>query len=316
MKRAFTIVGLGEALFDVYPDRAILGGAPLNVAVHAHQLASTAGGCGIPASRIGRDELGARLLEELSARGIPTTAIQQDEHCPTGRVLVTLRGGEPDYEIVPDAAWDRLEFSDELRRVARTCDAVCFGTLGQRSPQAHETIVQFLQEARQAVRLFDVNLRQDFFSAEVVERSAALATVVKVNEQELPTIDRLIGLYGTEVSGTTSQDQQVRTLCERFALDAVVVTRGAAGTVLYTAAGKTERAPAGYPPHPEADSVGAGDACAAGILMGMLLGWPAGRIVDLANSAGAYVASQPGATPALPRALLESMDGGPLQDSA
>src|SRR5438067_7101191 len=99
MERSLTIVGLGEALFDVFPDREILGGAPLNVAVHAHQMASILGGCGIPASRIGRDELGRRVIDELSARGIPTSALQLDEERPTGRVLVTLREGEPSYEI-------------------------------------------------------------------------------------------------------------------------------------------------------------------------------------------------------------------------
>jgi fructokinase len=306
MKRAITIVGLGEALFDVYADRQILGGAPLNVAVHAQQLASMVGGCGIPASRIGRDELGARLLGELTGRGVPTTAIQHDDHRPTGRVLVTLRGREPDYDIVPDAAWDRLEFSDDLKRVAATCDAVCFGTLGQRSPQARETIVQFLEQARQAVRLFDVNLRQDFFSAAIIEQSCALSSAVKVNEEELSKIHRLLGLTG-ETSGATSQDRQAYALRERFALDSVVVTRGPAGTVLYTAAGKTEGEPARYEPHPDADSVGAGDACAAGILTGILLGWPAGRIVELANAAGAYVASQPGATPRFPRELLRAV---------
>jgi fructokinase len=306
MKRVITIVGLGEALFDVYPDRQILGGAPLNVAVHAHQLASAVGGCGIPASRIGRDDLGARLLGELTARGVPTAAIQHDEHRPTGRVLVTLRGREPDYDIVPDAAWDRLEFTDDLKRVAATCDAVCFGTLGQRSPQARETIVRFLEQARQAVRLFDVNLRQNFFSAEIIEQSCAQSSAVKVNEEELSKIHRLLALTG-EASGMTSQDRQAYALRERFALDSVVVTRGPAGTVLYTASGKTEAEPARYEPNPDADSVGAGDACAAGILMGSLLGWPAGRIVALANAAGAYVASQPGATPRFPRKLLRAV---------
>jgi fructokinase len=312
MERELTIVGLGEALFDIFPGREILGGAPLNVAVHAHQLASVVGGRGIPASRIGRDELGRRVIDELSARGIPTSGLQVDDVRPTGRVLVTLRGKEPHYEIVPDAAWDHLAFTEDLERLAGECDAVCFGTLGQRSPGARATIGQFLEHATRAIRLFDVNLRQEFFSAELIRHGCALATVVKLNEHELPQIHRL--LVHTEGENAAmemeSHDRMAGELRERLALDAVVLTRGAAGTALYTAGGKTEGEPASYPHDPGADSVGAGDACAAGILVGMLLGWPPARVVALANASGAYVASQPGATPRLPPRLLESVATG------
>jgi fructokinase len=307
MEHGLTIVGLGEALFDVFPDREILGGAPLNVAVHAHQMASMLGGQGIPASRIGRDELGRRVIDELSARGIPTTGLQVDDERPTGRVLVTLRGKEPSYEIVPDAAWDRLAFNDDLERLAGQCDAVCFGTLGQRSPEARATIGQFLAHATRAIRLFDVNLRQELFSREIIQQSCALATVVKLNELELPQIHRLFGSPDGGGTAAEIQDRQAIALRDRFSLDAVVLTRGSAGTVLYTAEGKTEGEPVRYPHDPDADSVGAGDACTAGVLVGMLLGWPAGRIVALANDAGAYVASQPGATPRLPPSLLNSV---------
>jgi fructokinase len=303
VERALTIVGLGEALFDVFPDgRQLLGGAPLNAAVHAHQMAVALaeGGRGIPASRIGEDELGHRLLGELRARGIPTTALQHDPDRPTGQVVVTLDGNEPSYEIVEDAAWDRLAFTDDWRDLAGACDAVCFGTLAQRSPLARATIERFLAHAPRAIRMFDVNLRQHYFSAELIRRSCALATVVKLNEQELPRVRALLTLSSEDAT----LDDLAVAVREHFGLEAVVLTRGAAGTVLYTAGGKTEGDPVRFPPHPEADSVGAGDACAAGILIGMLLGWPADRIIKLANSAGAYVAAQPGATPELPPDLF------------
>jgi fructokinase len=265
-------------------------------------MATALGGCGLPASRIGRDELGRRLSAELEARGVPTSALQHDEERPTGRVLVTLDAGEPSYEIVEDTAWDRLAFTDDWQRLAGACSAVCFGTLGQRSPQARATIEQFLRHAPQAIRMFDVNLRQWFFTAELIRESCALATVVKLNESELPQVHRLLGLGEEHVE---AQDHQASDLLAQFYLDAVVLTRGAAGTVLYTAAGKTETAPVSDPPAPGADNVGAGDACAAGILLGMLLDWPARRTLALANAAGAFVASQPGATPRLPADLLE-----------
>ena len=295
------MVGLGEALFDVYADRQVLGGAPLNVAVHAHQMVVTLGGQGIPASRIGPDELGRRLIDELTERAIPTVGLQFDPERPTGRVLVTLHDGEPTYDIVPDTAWDRLEFSADWKGLAGQCRAVCFGSLGQRSPQSRATIGEFLRHASQAIRLFDVNLRQDFFTADLIGESCALATVVKLNERELPQVCRLVA-SGTE---TATQAHQASGLRAQFGLDAVVLTRGAAGTVLYTAEGKVEGEPAHYPRSRDADSVGAGDACSAGLLIGMLLDWPAARTLTLANAAGAFVATQPGATPQLPRTVLE-----------
>jgi fructokinase len=298
-----TIVGLGEALFDVFPDgRTVLGGAPLNAAVHAHQMAAVlgAGGCGIPASRIGEDELGRRLIRELTERGVSTLGLQHDPDRPTGQVRVTLHGNEPTYEIVEDAAWDRLEFTDAWRDLAGACDAVCFGTLAQRTPPAQATIERFLESAPQAIRMFDVNLRQHYWSAELIRRSCTLATVVKLNELELPRVDEMLAL----TSEAMALDEQAAALRDHFGLDAVVVTRGAAGTALYLAGGKIEGEPMSYPRQPDADSVGAGDACAAGILMGMLLGWPAARTVALANSVGAYVATQPGATPRLPPGLF------------
>jgi fructokinase len=301
-----TIVGLGEALFDVFPDgRQVLGGAPLNAAVHAHQMAAMlgAGGCGIPASRIGQDELGGRLLGELTARGVPTIGLQHDPDRPTGQVRVTLQGNEPTYEIVEDAAWDRLEFTDDWRDLARACAAVCFGTLAQRSPPARMSIERFLESAPHAIRMLDVNLRQHYFSAELIRRSCEWATVVKLNEHELPRVHQLLGL----TSGTASLDEQAALLRVEFGLQAVVLTRGALGTALYTAGGKTQGEPVRFPPQPDADSVGAGDACAAGILIGMLLGWPAARIVALANTVGAYVAAQAGATPELPLGLLAQL---------
>ena len=303
MEPRLTIVGLGEALFDVFPDREILGGAPLNVAVHAQQMAARLGGRGIPASRIGRDALGRRVIDELSTRGVPTSGLQEDPRLPTGRVLVTLLGGEPHYEIVPGTAWDWLEFTDDLKRIAEECDAVCFGTLGQRSPQSRATIARFLEHATRAIRMFDVNLRQEFFSEEILRASCLRATVVKINEHELPRVHAM--LVGTE--DTETPDRQADELRRRMDLDAVVLTRGAAGTVLYTAEAKTEGPPVHYPRAPDADSVGAGDACAAGILIGMLLRWPSTRTLALANAAGAFVASQPGATPRLPAEILEQV---------
>jgi fructokinase len=273
------IVGLGEALFDLLPGGPVLGGAPLNVAVHAQQL----GARGVLVSRVGRDALGTRLLAEAAGR-LDAAALQVDPERATGTVRVTLEKGEPRYDIVKDVAWDHLEFTPELRALAESADAVCFGSLAQRSPRSRETIHRFLESATKAVRLFDVNLRQDYYAADLLRDSLRRASMVKLNQDELPVV---LGLL--EISSLDA-------LRAEHGLTHAVLTRGAEGTSINGIAGEPVR----FPVQPGADSVGAGDACSAGVLTGVLRGWPIERTLALANKMGAYVASVPGATPRLP----------------
>ncbi|MEC8973383.1 MAG: carbohydrate kinase [Verrucomicrobiota bacterium] len=285
------IVGLGEALYDLLPAGPALGGAPLNAAVQSHQLGNHA----IVASRVGDDALGQRLLDDLAKRGIDTTFVQRDPGAPTGTVEITLRDGEPEYEIIRDVAWDRLAWDEPLASLAKRCDAVCFGSLGQRLEPARSTIRQFVTAAAsQAVRLFDLNLRQDYFSAELLETGCRDASIVKMNEAELAAAP-LLGL---------DQAEPIRALIERFHLDLFVLTRGRDGTTLHTADSVVVGRPAQFAPKPDADSVGAGDACSAAILHGAVRRWPLQKTADLANRLGAFVASRKGATPPLPADLL------------
>lgn len=308
MTKPFTIVGLGESLFDVFPDRAILGGAPLNVAYHAHQLCSSSGGRGVVASRTGTDDLGQRLLGELLTRGLATDFVQVDAQHPTGRVDIALRNGEPTYDFLADVAWDHLEWTPKWQRLAETCDAVVFGTLAQRCPTSRATVQSFVETARQAIRLFDVNLRVTFFDADSLRRGAELATAIKLNESELPVVLRLLGL-ADHAANAASDEQSIddsRRLLQAFSrtgLRHVVVTRGEQGTELLTHEASIRGAVATFEQHPQADNVGAGDACSAGLLWGWLNGWPLERTVSLANRLGAFVASQPGATPTIPNEL-------------
>ena len=276
----FNVVGLGEALFDLLPAGPVLGGAPLNVAVHAQQL----GARGVLVSRVGRDALGERLRGEAENRGLDASGLQIDPARPTGTVAVTLEKGEPRYDITKDVAWDHLEFTPELRALADTADAVCFGSLGQRSPRSRETIGRFVESAAKAVRLFDVNLRQDYYSAELLRDSLRRASIVKLNQDELPVVLGLLGMSSLD------------SLRVEYGLTHAVLTRGAEGTSINGVAGEPVR----FPVQPDADSVGAGDACSAGVLTGVLRGWPIERTLALANRMGAYVASVPGATPRLP----------------
>ena len=168
MTSPLTIVGLGEAVFDVFPDQAVLGGTSLNVAVQAHQLLDPLGGRGVLLSRIGADDLGRRLQAEFQARGLPLEYVQGDDAKPTGQVLVSFVDGAPRYEIVMDTAWDHLAYTDHEAGLARACNAVSFGSMSQRHPSAHAATQAFLAEAKSALKIFDVNLRMDLFTAEIL----------------------------------------------------------------------------------------------------------------------------------------------------
>jgi fructokinase len=303
--KRLTVVGLGESLFDCLDERIVLGGAPLNLAVHAHRLLSTRGGCGMVVSRVGTDELGDRLIHELEERGLETSLIQRDSAHPTGTVQVTFdQDGHPDYSIARDVAWDYIELSQGVRSVAAGCSAVCFGTLAQRSETSRRTIQEFLTIAQQAIRLYDVNLRKGSYTAEIIGQSLAAANVAKLNEQELPQVCELIGVAANL---SKDPDGQAGALRQAFDLNVLALTRGEAGTVLYAGGQRLEAKPGRFPSEPGADSVGAGDACGAGLICGLLLEWPLQDTLTLANQMGAYVASRRGATPPLSDPLLEML---------
>jgi fructokinase len=287
-----TVVGLGEGLFDVIAGEPHCGGAPLNFAVHAHQL----GNEGSVVTRVGNDDLAVRLTDELARRGMTTRYVQVDSDRPTGTVVVCLdRNGQPSYEIVADVAWDALEFTPELASLAREADAVCFGTLGQRSAASREAIRRFLEAADRAERLLDVNLRPPFYDASLLARSCEPATAVKLNEGELR---ELAGLFGL------SRDGAADGLRERFGLSWVAVSRGPRGTVVHDAAGRHESEPVAARTE-DGDPVGAGDATAAALVHGAIRGWPWSMTLALANRLGAYVASCRGACPRLPRGIVD-----------
>ena len=311
MTHPFTVVGLGESLFDVFPDRAILGGAPLNVAYHAQQLCSRNGGRGIVASRIGVDDYGRQMLDELQARQLSNEFVQRDAQHPTGRVDITLNHGEPTYTFLADVAWDYLEWTPQWQQLAATCDAVVFGSLAQREPTSRATVQRFVATAQQALRLFDVNLRVTYFDAESLRRGAELATAIKLNEDEMPVVLKLLGLSAEGFNDSSSDDAfaaGARRILNAFSasgLWTVVVTRGARGTELITRELSVRGPVAQFVRHPQADNVGAGDACSAGLLWGWLNDWSPQETVTLANRLGAFVASQPGATPPIPREVLD-----------
>ncbi|WP_432799618.1 PfkB family carbohydrate kinase [Poriferisphaera sp. WC338] len=286
-------VGIGESLFDCFPDGMLLGGAPLNVAYHAHQLAQVSGGCGVVLSRIGQDDLGKRLIKELAEKGICTDFVQVDEMHETGRVDVSFsQDGEPEYQIAKDVAWDYLEYTEEMALLSQRIAGVAFGTLALRSRTSCESILRFIESTKQAIRLYDVNLRPEIdFS--IVEKAIIVSNVLKMNEYELPELARMFSLKASPEA-----------FVKKFSLKAVVLTRGKRGTVITTDQEKVEGEAAIFSADHDADSVGAGDACAAGVMYGLASGWSLQKTVDLANKCGAYVAGKFGATPTLPVAEM------------
>jgi fructokinase len=298
MVQDVTIVGLGEALWDLLPSGKRLGGAPLNVACGADQLVRGRGGRGVVASRVGRDDLGDEIVAEIVSRGMPTDYIERDPSHDTGTVHVELERGQPSYQIADDVAWDYLEFTPAWNELAGRATAVCFGTLAQRSPASRSAIWRFLDAAPQAIRMLDVNLRQSFYDHTVLSESCRRATLVKLNKEELPVLARLLDLpVGT-------RELQLAQLRFRYELQAIVYTRGQRGTMLILGDGVVAPEAVSYPAAPDADAVGAGDACSAAVLAGFALGMAPQRIAELANHMGAYVASQPGATPPLPPEIV------------
>jgi len=300
MAGPFTIVGLGEAVFDVFPDKKVLGGTSLNVAVQAHQLLSPMDGRGVLLSRIGNDELGRRLQEEFQKRNLPLDYVQVDENHPTGQVLVSFEGDAPRFEIVVDTAWDLLQFTEHEAELARKCHAVSFGSMSQRHPVAHKSTQAFLAEAKDALKIFDVNLRMDLFSKEILDEGCRMADLVKLNDEEIDTVAQLLGLPEGEARCRAEAMQS------KYNLDAVIFTRGQRGTAACTADGWLKGEHASFPAAENADSVGAGDACTAALLTGRLLGHDWQDTLNLANRHGAYVANQPSATPPLPEEVWAS----------
>jgi fructokinase len=296
------LISLGEALFDCFPDRAILGGAPLNLVVHAQQLLSS-WGRGVLISRVGDDDLGRHVIRQVADRGVQTAYIQIDNQRPTGTVQVRLSPtGEPSYEILENVAWDNIQFDTALNKLCSECSCICFGTLAQRSVTNRETFHRCLSAAPQAIRVLDVNLRQHYITPKVLENSLQAADVAKLNDDELA---RIAELLPDCLRNVATIDDRVSALRHKFELRIVALTRGPQGTVLYSDEGRFELEPMSMPSAANADGVGAGDACCAGLVIGLLKDWPLDRTLDLANRMGAFVASQPGGTPTLPQTLVD-----------
>jgi fructokinase len=308
----FNVIGVGEVLWDLLLTGPQLGGAPANFAYHAHALGAQAQ----VITRVGKDDYGREIIRRFHEMGLPETGVQIDESVPTGTAKVALSGdGLAHFTIQENVAWDHIAVTPETLVTASEAHAICFGSLAQRCECSRNTIQQLVAAApADALRVFDINLRQQFYSRDVIEQSLQRANVLKLNDDELPTLAAMFNLTG-------SAEDHIERLAQMFGLRVVALTRGANGSLLYQEIEEPGRlGGGGAPPRRDraeprhhtrwsdcpsrpvkvVDTVGAGDSFTAAMVLGLLRKIDLDEINTIANEVARYVCSQPGATPTMP----------------
>ena len=300
------VIGIGEALFDCLPEGRKLGGAPANFAYHVSQFGLN--GCAI--SAIGDDELGEEIVDtfEKVQAALPTFSFQLSTvEQPTGTVKVTLDDkGIPQYEICLGVAWDNIPLTNTMLEIARNTKAVCFGSLAQRSETSRETIQAFLDATpADALKVFDINLRQSWYTAEVIAESLSRANVLKINDEELDVVaTMLLGeptLPGKLIAEDPEKTRRIcRELIAKYGLDMLILTCGAIGSYVFT---ESRESYVATPKVQVADTVGAGDSFTATFVAQLLLGKSIREAHEKAVAVSAFVCTQHGAMPVLPEEL-------------
>ncbi len=287
MSRKPIVAGVGELLWDVLPTGRQVGGAPCNFAFHAMQS-----GCeSIVISAVGNDKPGEELLTALEDLNIDCSFIQNNSF-PTGTVTVTLNEkGNPQYIIHENVAWDNIRINAETQLKIRELDAVCFGSLSQRNPVSASTIQNLLANVGpECLKIFDINLRQHFYSHEIITKSLQFADILKLNDEELPVLSSLFGLTG-------ETENKLSEMLKTFNLRYVVYTMGEKGSIIMNG---NEFSFIASPKVAVADTVGAGDSFTAVLTTGLLSGIPLKKVHEAATRTAAYVCTQKGATPVIP----------------
>lgn len=287
---SFQIMGIGEILWDVFPDEDRFGGAPCNFACSASELAGDDATVGFIGA-VGEDSYGTRGIESLRSRGV-TTNFVQTHNLPTGRVTVKLDdSGAASYVFDSESAWDFLAWNSDLANMASTCDAVCFGTLGQRGEVTKGTIHRFLEMVpRKSLRILDINLRSPYFDERLIRESIPMANVLKLNESELPAV-------AAACEGSGSEDDIILQLAAKFKLDTIALTKGESGAVLWSR-GVWSKLPSRAVQ--VADTVGAGDAYTAALVLGLLHEEDVESINRKAIEVASFVCTKSGATMSFP----------------
>jgi fructokinase len=285
---SYKIAGIGEILFDIFGETEELGGAPVNFVYHASAL----GAGGIAVSTVGNDRRGRKAIDELKQRGLDVDCISIDERHPTGYVEASLdHRGVASYDFPDDVAWDHLSLNKRALEIAPRLDAVCFGSLAQRSPVSRQAIRRFLAKTPpKALKIYDINLRQTFYTQNTIIESLELADMVKLNEEELPVMAGMLDISGKE-------GEMLEAVVKRFGLKLAVLTRGDRGSLLVSPEESSQHL--GFTPAQIVDTVGAGDSFTAVVTIGLLDGEDLQTINARANRVAAVVCSRTGAMPDL-----------------
>ncbi len=284
------IVGLGEALWDCLPEGRKIGGAPANFAYHASQFGYEAHAV----SAVGNDALGDETIEALKTNGLKLCMPRVD--FPTGQVLVSLdEDGVASYDIKEGSAWDNIPFTPEMEQLAGRCSAVCFGSLAQRNEVSRNAIYRFLNATpKGCMRIFDINLRQNFYSKEVIQESLRRCNVMKINDEELVIIGRMFGYPGLDI------ENKCWLILGKYNLDMLVLTCGVNGSYVFS---KGAMSFLETPKVEVADTVGAGDSFTGAFVASILSGKTIPEAHRIGVNVSAYVCTQNGAMPAIPEEL-------------
>lgn len=287
------VVGIGEALWDILPEGKKLGGAPANFAYHVSQFGLQSR----VVSAIGDDRLGNEILENFQDKGLQT--LIEKVPYPTGTVQVQLdTEGVPCYEIKENVAWDNIPFTDKLKQLAGKTCAVCYGSLAQRNVVSRETINAFLDampNGKGLYKVFDINLRQGFYTREILCSSMERCNILKINDEELVTVSRMFGYPGIDL-----QDK-CWILLAKYNLEMLILTCGVNGSYVFTPGNVSF---VETPKVQVADTVGAGDSFTAAFISAILKGKTVTEAHQLAVNVSAYICTQNGAMPELPENLL------------
>lgn len=288
------VVGMGEALWDVLPEGKKIGGAPANFAYHVSQF-------GLPScvvSAVGDDDLGREIIENFTAKGLKQ--LIADVPYPTGTVQVEIdQSGVPQYEIKENVAWDNIPYTERLESLAERTTAVCFGSLAQRNVVSRNTINRFLDVVsrnEENLIVFDVNLRQGFYNKEILCNSMKRCNILKINDEELVTVNRMFGYPGIDL-----QDK-CWILLGKYNLKMLILTCGINGSYVFTPGNVS------FQPTPKvevADTVGAGDSFTAAFISSVLKGKSVSEAHSLAVRTSAFVCTEKGAMPTLPTQFTE-----------
>jgi len=281
------VISLGEILWDMLPTGKRAGGAPVNFAYHASQNGAES----FAISAVGNDELGTELLSDAHKAGI-NTLVQTNEY-PTGTVDVALTNGIPEYTIVENVAWDHIKLTDELVEAVSKADAVCFGTLSLRSPESHDTIVELLKHTKEgALKFFDINLRANFYSNELIEELLGYANIFKINDEELIMMRDMFSIP------ECNDEEACKWFIDRFDLEYTILTGGATFSTITAKNGEVSTL---LTPHVEvADTVGAGDSFSGSFTGKLLSGAPLKEAHRAAVNTAAYVCTKEGGWPTYP----------------